>query len=219
MFSSCRANENILDYCEYETSMQDIKNKQANIENSVKEACEQLLDALMIQRDHNTKNTAQRMAKMFVREVFRGRYEPMPVITTFPNYNNIDQFYTVGPVTIRSCCSHHFVPIIGQAWFGVLPTPECRMLGLSKFARLADWVFRRPQIQEEATDQLGKLLCSLLEATAGFGLVVKAKHFCTVWRGVEEYEQTMITSYLQGKLRIDQKAKQEFFDLIKAQGF
>lgn len=189
-----------------------------NVEVETRKVCHQLLQALEIGIDHNTEDTAVRMARMFVHEVFRGRYYPMPDITTFPNYNNVDQLYTVGPVTIRSCCSHHFVPIMGKAWFGVLPSPQSRVLGLSKFARLAEWVFARPQIQEEATDQLGKLIEGLVKAD-GFGLVVKAKHFCTAWRGIKDAEETMVTSYMRGILKSDSKARAEFFELIKAQGF
>lgn len=212
-----RANESLFNDFDYEDP-EAVERATEAIEIEVRNACRQLLSALEIGIDHNTEQTAVRMARMYVREVFKGRYTPMPDVTTFPNHNNIDQLYTIGPVTIRSTCSHHFVPILGQAWFGVLPNPNSRVLGLSKFARLADWVFSRPQIQEEATDQLGKLMTGLLKAD-GFGLVVKAKHFCTVWRGVKETEQTMITSYLDGNLKKDAKAKAEFFELIKAQGF
>lgn len=213
-----RANENFFAGTEYDWQPEEIKETVDQIEIDTRAACHQLLRALRIGIDHNTEMTAVRMAKMFVREVFKGRYEPMPTVTTFPNADNIDQLYTVGPVTIRSTCSHHFVPILGQAWFGVLPSVHGRVLGLSKFARVADWIFSRPQIQEEATQQLGKLISKLVRAD-GFGLVVKAKHFCTVWRGIKDTEQTMITSYLEGNLKSDPKAKSEFFELIKAQGF
>lgn len=209
-----RANEN----CLGEFSEEECEDYRNDVEIEVRKACHSLLKALDIGIDHNTQDTAVRMAKMFVHEVFRGRYYPMPDVTTFPNHSSIDQLYTVGPVTIRSCCSHHFVPIMGQAWFGVLPSPKSHVLGLSKFARLADWVFSRPQIQEEATDQLGRLVEGLVKAD-GFGLVVKAKHFCTVWRGIRDTEQTMITSYMRGNLKTDSKARAEFFELIKAQGF
>ena len=215
-----RANENIFidNGIDFDFNPQEINEILQQIEIDTRAACHQLLRALRIGIDHNTEMTAVRMAKMYIHEVFKGRYEAMPSVTTFPNHNNIDQLYTIGPVTIRSTCSHHFVPILGQAWFGVLPNPQSRVLGLSKFARLADWVFSRPQIQEEATDQLGKLVSGMVKGD-GFGLVVKAKHFCTVWRGIKDNEQTMITSYLEGNLKNDHKAKAEFFELIKAQGF
>lgn len=184
----------------------------------VEEACEMLLNALQIKRDHNTQETAKRMAKMFVNEVFAGRYTQQPEITLFPNVKGIRNLYTVGPVTIRSCCSHHFVPIMGQAWFGVIPTPESKLMGLSKFSRIANWFFNRPQIQEEGTQQLGDWLKENLGG-AGIGLVVRAKHFCTVWRGIKDSEETMITSFMHGVLDTDPKARAEFFEAIKAQGF
>lgn len=184
----------------------------------VEEACEMLLNALQIKRDHNTQETAKRMAKMFVNEVFAGRYTQQPDITLFPNVKGIRNLYTVGPVTIRSCCSHHFVPIMGQAWFGVIPTPESKLMGLSKFSRIANWFFNRPQIQEEGTQQLGDWLKENLGG-AGIGLVVRAKHFCTVWRGIKDSEETMVTSFMHGVLDTDPKARAEFFEAIKAQGF
>lgn len=184
----------------------------------VERACEELLDALQIKRDHNTQETAKRMARMFVNEVFAGRYTPEPGITLFPNAKGIRNLYTVGPVTIRSCCSHHFVPIMGQAWFGVIPTPESKLMGLSKFSRIANWFFNRPQIQEEGTQQLGDWLKENLGG-AGIGLVVRAKHFCTVWRGIKDSEETMVTSFMHGVLDTDPKARAEFFEAIKAQGF
>ena len=108
--------------------------------NSVEKACQGLLDALLIdtENDHNTKDTARRMAKMYITEVYKGRYTPRPSITTFDNVRNIDQMYTVGPATVRSACSHHNVPMIGQVWYGVLLEEKGRVLGLSKFVRLAD---------------------------------------------------------------------------------
>lgn len=184
----------------------------------VQDACEELLNALQIRRDHNTEETAKRMARMFVNEVFAGRYTRQPEITLFPNVKGIRNLYTVGPVTIRSCCSHHFVPIMGQAWFGVIPTPESKLMGLSKFSRIANWFFNRPQIQEEGTQQLGDWLKENLGG-AGIGLVVRAKHFCTVWRGIKDSEETMVTSFMHGVLDTDPKARAEFFEAIKAQGF
>lgn len=187
---------------------------------NVEKACQQLLEALLIDtdKDHNTKETAHRMAKMFVYETFRGRYIPCPKVTDFPNVLNLDQIYTVGPVTVRSACSHHFVPIEGFAWFGVKPNKDGRIIGLSKFARLCDWIMRRPQIQEEATIQLANLIENLIHPE-GLALVVKARHLCMTWRGVEEHSTMMVTSEMRGVFRDDAKARQEFFNLIQGQEF
>lgn len=190
-------------------------------EKEVVRACEQLLDALVIdwRRDHNTKETPERMARMFVREVFKGRYKPKPELKDFPNVKELDQIYTVGPVTVRSCCSHHFVPIMGQCWMGILPhAADGRVLGLSKFARLADWVFSRPQIQEEATEQIADIVSKAVEPR-GLAIVVRATHMCMTWRGVKETETSMVTSSMRGTFKEDGTARAEFFNLIKGQGF
>lgn len=198
---------------------EDMQERQLNrMQKEVEQACEKLLDALQIKRDHNTEETPKRMAKMFVREVFAGRYTPEPKITLFPNVKGLQNLYTVGPVTVRSCCSHHFVPIMGQAWFGIISTRDSKLMGLSKFSRIANWFFNRPQIQEEATQQLGDWLQQNVGG-AGIGLVVRAKHFCTVWRGIKDTKETMITSFMHGVLNDDAKARAEFFEAIKAQGF
>ena len=106
-----------------------------------------VFDSLIIdtEHDHNTKETARRVAKMYVDEVFKGRYHPMPKVTDFPNAKELDEIYTLGPITVRSACSHHFVPIVGQAWIGIVPSD--RVIGISKFNRIVDWVMSRPHIQ------------------------------------------------------------------------
>jgi GTP cyclohydrolase I len=101
-----------------------------------------------IDNDHNTEETAERVAKMYLHEVFKGRYHPQPKVASFPNVKQLDEIYTVGPISVRSACSHHLVPILGTCWIGIKPGD--RVIGLSKFSRVADWVFSRPHIQEEA---------------------------------------------------------------------
>ena len=191
------------------------------LEAEVCKACENLLDALLIdwRHDHNTKETPQRMARMYVREVFKGRYTPMPEITAFPNVKNVDQIYTIGPATIRSACSHHVVPMMGQAWIGVLPeNKDGKVLGLSKFVRLADWIFSRPQIQEEAIEMLSDVVWEALQPR-GLAIVVRASHMCMTWRGVRETDTSMITSSMRGVFKEDGVARSEFFNLIKGQGY
>lgn len=187
---------------------------------AVENACAALLDALVIdwKNDPNTKETPKRMAKMYVKEVMRGRYELRPEIKEFPNQNGLDQLYVVGPIRINSMCSHHMVPIVGQAWLGILPSKEGKVLGLSKFARLADWIFRRPQIQEEATIQLADEIEALTEAR-GIAVAVKAQHLCMSWRGVNDPNAMMTTSVTRGLLREKAAARAEFFEMIKGSGF
>ena len=212
---SLRANDNIYDH----GLGQEMLVKEIVIQN-VADACSYLLEALLIdtEDDHNTKDTARRMALMFVNEVCSGRYEPMPEIKEFPNVRNIDQIYTVGPCTIRSLCSHHFVPICGQCWMGILPDPEGKVLGISKFTRLANWIFRRPQIQEEATHQLAEVIEGAI-SPRGLAVVVRAEHLCMTWRGVKDCGTTMVTSDMRGVFKDDGNARSEFFNLIKGQGY
>ena len=184
------------------------------IEKNVKKHFQKVLDALLIdtENDHNTQDTAKRVAKMLVREVFAGRYEPKPRITSFPNANQYDQLYLTGPIKIRSTCAHHFQPIVGNAWIGVFPGKE--VIGLSKFNRLVDWVASRPQIQEEMTVQIADLIEAETKAE-GIAVVVKAEHMCLTHRGVKEHESDMTTSIVRGSLREIESQKREFFNLLK----
>ena len=183
------------------------------IECEVAEAFEDVLKALVINTtdDHNTKATAQRVAKMFVHEIFRGRYYPPPEVTSFPNAKKYDQIYVSGPISINSTCAHHFQPITGQAYVGVFPGK--RVVGLSKFNRIVDWIASRPQIQEEMTEQIADMVEKETEAQ-GVAVVIKAEHFCMTARGVKEHESEMMTSVVRGMFRDEPATKAEFFSLL-----
>jgi len=200
------ANDNISQY----VNKSDIDDLQGEVEEKMQE----VLEALVIdtQNDHNTKETAKRVSKMFMQEVFKGRYDPMPSVTEFPNAKNLDEIYTLGPITIRSACSHHMVPITGRAWIGVLPNN--RLIGISKFVRLTNWVMGRPQIQEESTVQLADLIEKLIDPK-GLAVVVEATHNCMTWRGVKEHDTVMKTSVVRGFFKENSDARSEFFRLIK----
>lgn len=182
----------------------------------VEERVEAMLRSLVIDtdNDHNTKGTARRVAKMFLREVFAGRYHEPPAITDFPNAKDLDQIYSVGPITVRSACSHHLVPILGKCWVGIKPSD--RVIGLSKFNRLAEWVFSRPHIQEEAVMILANEIERLVNP-AGVIVIVQAQHYCMKWRGVREPETKMVTSVVRGEFRDDPHMKSEFLQLIGLQ--
>ena len=184
-----------------------------DIENNVTEAFQGVLDALLIdtKNDHNTKDTARRVAKMFVHEIFRGRYYPPPKITAFPNVKQYDQIYMSGPITINSTCAHHFQSITGQAYVGIFPGEK--VIGLSKFNRMVDWVASRPQIQEEMTEQIADMIQEETEAK-GVAVIVKAEHFCMTARGVKEHESDMVTSVVRGIFRDEPATKAEFFSLL-----
>src|SRR4051812_8823975 len=116
-----------------------------------------------VERDHNTRETARRVAKMYVTEIFRGRYVPLPNVTEFPNASHLNELMIMGPVTVRSACSHHLCPIMGRVWIGVMPNADSNLIGLSKYSRIADWIMSRPQIQEEAIIQLSDLLMDMVK--------------------------------------------------------
>jgi GTP cyclohydrolase I len=184
------------------------------IESDVAENFEKVLQSLYIdtKKDHNTKETAKRVAKMFVHETFYGRYQPKPRVTAFPNASSYDELYMTGPIRIRSTCAHHFQPIVGNCWIGVFPGEN--VIGLSKFNRLVDWIVRRPQIQEEMTVQIADLIESETKA-AGVAVVVKAEHMCLTHRGVNEHESDMTTSVMRGVFKQDPALKSEFLQLLK----
>ena len=163
--------------------------------------------------DHNTQNTARRVAKMYLNEVFKGRYLPAPAVTEFPNAEHLNELMIVGPITVRSACSHHFCPVIGKVWIGVLPNEHTNVIGLSKYARLAEWVMGRPQIQEEAVVQLADLI---MEKTSpdGLAIVMEATHFCMGWRGVKDLDSKMINSVMRGVFLKDPNLRREFLSLI-----
>ena len=167
-----------------------------------------------IENDHNTEETAERVARMYLHEVFKGRYHQQPKVASFPNVKELDEIYTVGPITVRSACSHHLVPIMGNCWIGI--KPGSRVIGLSKFTRVADWVFSRPHIQEEAVMILADEIERLCEPK-GLGIIVKAQHYCMKWRGVREPQTSMVNSVVRGDFRHDPSLKQEFFELVRQQ--
>ena len=174
-----------------------------------------VLDSMVIdtEHDHNTNNTARRVAKMYLNEVFKGRYLPAPTITEFPNVGHLNELMIVGPIVVRSACSHHFCPVIGKVWIGVLPNEHTNVIGLSKYARLAEWVMGRPQIQEEAVVQLADLIQDKTQPD-GLAIVMEATHFCMSWRGVKDMDSKMINSVMRGVFLKDMNLRREFLSLI-----
>jgi GTP cyclohydrolase I len=174
-----------------------------------------VLDSLVIDtaRDHNTADTARRVAKMYVGEVFKGRYVKAPPITEFPNAERLNELMIVGPITVRSACSHHLCPVIGQVWIGVLPNEHTNVIGLSKYARLAEWIMGRPQIQEEAVVQLADYIQAKTKPD-GLAIVMQATHFCMAWRGVKDMDSKMINSVMRGVFLKDANLRREFLALI-----
>ena len=174
-----------------------------------------VLESLVIdtESDHNTQDTARRVAKMYLTEVFRGRYVAPPPVTEFPNAERLNELMIVGPITVRSACSHHFCPIMGRLWIGLMPNEHSNLIGLSKYSRLAEWVMSRPQIQEEAITQMAELLMRKVSPD-GLAVVMEADHFCMHWRGVKDAETKMINSVMRGSFLKDATLRREFLSLI-----
>ncbi len=201
------ANDNIAEFIqpgELEALLDEVEDKMKGV-----------LASLVIDtdNDHNTNETAKRLAKMYVKEVFNGRYVSSPEITEFPNAERLNELMIVGPITVRSACSHHFCPIIGKIWIGILPNKNTNVIGLSKYARLAEWVMGRPQIQEEAVVQLADLIQQKTRPD-GLALVMEASHFCMAWRGVKDLDSRMINSVMRGAFLKDPILRREFLALI-----
>jgi len=183
----------------------------AKLQAEVECAMQGVLNTLVIdtENDHNTKETAKRVAKMFVNETFGGRYAPAPRVTSFPNMG-YKSLYTSGPISIRSTCAHHFQNIVGKCWVGIVPEDE--VIGLSKFNRIVHHIAERPQIQEEMTTQIAQELQAYAK-TKHIAVVVKAEHHCMTHRGVKEHESDMTTAIMLGAFNEDPALKKEFYDI------
>ena len=158
----------------------------------VEQKMQTVLDSMVIDTtsDHNTADTARRVAKMYLNELM-----------------------IVGPITVRSACSHHLCPVIGKLWIGVMPNEHTNVIGLSKYARLAEWIMGRPQIQEEAVVQLADLIMDRTQPD-GLAIVMEARHYCMAWRGVKDLDSKMINSVMRGAFLKDPALRREFLALI-----
>ena len=187
----------------------------AELQAEVQARMQGVLEALVIdtESDHNTNDTAKRVAKMFLTEVFRGRYVAMPSVTEFPNASRLNELMIVGPIKVRSACSHHLCPILGRVWIGLLPNEHSNLIGLSKYARICDWIMSRPQIQEEAVMMLANELQMRVKPD-GLAIVMEADHFCMHWRGVKDDESMMTNSVMRGAFLKDANLRREFLSLL-----
>jgi len=184
---------------------------QLEVEDKLKAVLESLV--INTETDHNTHETAKRVAKMYIREVFQGRYVSAPPVTEFPNASMLNELMIVGPITVRSACSHHLCPIMGRLWIGLMPNEHSNLIGLSKYSRLAEWIMSRPQIQEEAITQMAELLIDKVRPD-GLAVVMEADHFCMHWRGVRDNQTKMINSVMRGSFLKDPSLRREFLSLL-----
>ena len=198
-----RANDNISEHINSEELKQ--------LQQEVQEKMQDVLESLVIDttNDHNTQDTAKRVAKMWIKETFGGRYVPAPKVTSFPNMG-YKSMYTSGPISIRSTCAHHFQNIVGKAWVGIIPNGE--VIGLSKFNRIIHHIVERPQIQEEMTTQIAEALEEYAH-TKNIAVVVKAEHHCMTHRGVREHESDMTTAIMLGHFKEDPATRDEFYKI------
>ena len=203
------AGDNISDYLEEDDK--EILIKEATV------AFEQVLDTLLIDRenDPNSQGTARRLAKMYYNEIMAGRYEPAPDATAFPN-DTQDRYEGMLVVRseLRSMCSHHHQPVSGVAYIGIIAAQK--LIGLSKYTRIAQWCARRGTLQEELCNDIAR---EIMKATGSENVAVyiQATHGCCENRGIMAHSSLTQTTVLTGSFKTDPGAKKEFFDNIKLQ--
>jgi GTP cyclohydrolase I len=203
------AGDNISDYINED--MKDILIIEAT------EAFEKVLDTLLIDRetDPNSKGTAKRLAKMYFNEIMAGRYDPSPDCTSFPN--DSEERYEgmlVVRSELRSVCSHHHQPVTGVAYIGIIAAQK--LIGLSKYTRIAQWCSRRGTLQEELCNDIAR---EIERATGAkdLGVYIQATHGCCENRGIMAHSSLTQTTVLKGAFKDDAGTKKEFFDNIKLQ--
>jgi GTP cyclohydrolase I len=203
------AGDNISDYVSEEDK--------ARLIDEATEAFERVLDALLIDRenDPNSKGTARRLAKMYFNEIMAGRYEPAPDATAFPN-DSEDRYEGMLVVRseLRSMCSHHHQPVSGVAYIGIIAANK--LIGLSKYTRIAQWCARRGTLQEELANDIAR---EIMRATDSkdVGVYIQAVHGCCENRGIMAHSSLTQTTVLKGVFGTDPGVKKEFFDNIKLQ--
>jgi len=168
-----------------------------------------------LREDPHSKGTPKRVAKMWVNEVFSGRFEEPPSMTTFPNTKEMDQAIISGPIRIESTCSHHWMPFVGEAYIAYIPGET--VLGISKLSRIATHYAKRPQIQEELTEQIANHIDDVLHAK-GVAVLIKCSHQCMTCRGVHDTNAMMTTSSLRGAFKQDPATRAEFFAVVNSGG-
>ena len=203
------AGDNISDYLEEDDK--EILIQEATV------AFEQVLDTLLIDRknDPNSRGTARRLAKMYYNEIMEGRYVPAPDATAFPN-DSADRYEGMLVVRseLRSMCSHHHQPVSGVAYIGIIAANK--LIGLSKYTRIAQWCARRGTLQEELCNDIAREISKATD-TDDVAVYIQAIHGCCENRGIMAHSSLTQTTVLKGAFNTDQSTKKEFFDNIKLQ--
>ena len=185
--------------------------------NDATRAFESVLDALVIDRfnDPNSQGTARRLAKMYFNEIMTGRYDPAPSATAFPNDSD-DRYEGMLVVRseLKSMCSHHHQPVNGTAYIGIIAGPK--LIGLSKYTRIAQWCARRGTLQEELCNDIAREIEKATDAK-NLGVYIQATHGCCENRGIRAHSSLTQTTVLKGSFKEDPATKKEFMDNIKLQ--
>jgi len=185
--------------------------------NEATTAFESVLDALVIDRyqDPNSKGTAHRLAKMYYNEIMAGRYDPIPTATAFPN-DSTERYEGMLVVRseLKSICSHHHQPVAGVAYIGIIAADK--LIGLSKYTRIAQWCARRGTLQEELANDIAREIQGATDAEH-LGVYIQATHGCCENRGIMATSSLTQTTVLRGAFKEDAGTKKEFFDNIKLQ--
>ena len=178
---------------------------------------EDVLDGLVIDRntDPNSMDTGRRLAKMYIKELMAGRYDPIPSATAFPNQGN-DSYKGMLVVRseLKSVCSHHHQPVTGVAYIGIIAAEK--LIGLSKYTRIAQWCARRGTLQEELANDIAREIMNST-GSKNVGVYIQATHGCCENRGIMAHSSLTQTTVLEGSFHNDPGCKQEFFDNIKLQ--
>jgi GTP cyclohydrolase I len=203
------AGDNISDYV--------TEDDKAKLIDEATEAFETVLDRLLIDRenDPNSKGTARRLAKMYFNEIMEGRYEPGPDATAFPN-DSEDRYEGMLVVRseLRSMCSHHHQPVSGVAYIGIIAANK--LIGLSKYTRIAQWCARRGTLQEELCNDIAREISKATDSQ-NVAVYIQAVHGCCENRGIMAHSSLTQTTVLKGSFQTDPGTKKEFFDNIKLQ--
>jgi GTP cyclohydrolase I len=203
------AGDNISDYVD--------NNVMPELIDEATEAFEKVLDTLLIDRetDPNSKGTARRLAKMYYNEIMAGRYDPAPDATAFPN-DSEDRYEGMLVVRseLRSMCSHHHQPVAGVAYIGIIAAQK--LIGLSKYTRIAQWCARRGTLQEELCNDIAREISKATDSE-NVAVYIQATHGCCENRGIMAHSSLTQTTVLKGTFKDDQSTKKEFFDNIKLQ--
>ena len=164
--------------------------------------------------DPNSSDTPERVARAFVNDLAQGVYSKPPKITAFDNVDGYDGMVFQGNIKLHSLCSHHHLPFVGKAHVAYLPTPEGKVIGLSKLNRIVEFYSRRPQVQENLTMQIHDHINDVCENNIGVAVMIEANHMCTCVRGVK-HNSIMKTAKLSGKFKDTDRAREEFYDFIR----